>query len=101
MTTGLKMIKHMLLDFNPWILTNGNIFTLGLDSADLLVLCIGVVVLYFVGKTHEDGKSVSDVVLAYPTAIRFLIYIVSIVAIILVGTYGFGYNAQDFIYGGF
>ncbi|WP_029320785.1 MBOAT family O-acyltransferase [Butyrivibrio sp. AE3004] len=98
---GLKLILHMFTDFNPWVLFNDRIFTLGLHWKEIVVLIISVFILIKVGQYQELGKSVGDKIYRQPLLIRWGIYIAAIVGIMLLGTYGFGFDAQDFIYGGF
>jgi D-alanyl-lipoteichoic acid acyltransferase DltB (MBOAT superfamily) len=98
---ALSMIKHMFSDFNPWILFDDRIFTLGLEWKEVLVLLIAICILWWVGKFHERGISVSDKIIGMKLPLRWAVYIVAIIGIIIFGTYGYGFNAQDFIYGGF
>ena len=98
---GLKMIKHMFTDFNPWILFNNQIFTLGLDWKEAFVLLVAVFVLRQVGIYHEKGISLSETIMSQNIIIRWGIYAIVVIVIVVFGTYGFGFNAQDFIYGGF
>jgi predicted nucleic acid-binding Zn-ribbon protein len=54
-----------------------------------------------IAKYQEQGKSANDRFYSQPMLFRWGVYIAAIVGIILFGTYGFGFDAQDFIYGGF
>ena len=98
---GAMLLGHMFIDFNPWVLFNDRLFTLGLEWKEIVVLAVAIYVLRKVGKYQEQGKSVGDRIYRQPLIIRWGIYITAIVGVILFGTYGFGFDAQDFIYGGF
>ncbi len=98
---GLGILKNMVVVINPWILFNNRLYTLGLDWKDWLVLILGILVMIYVGIKHEQGISVTDKVIARRLPIRWAIMIATIVVIMLVGTYGYGFNNSDFIYGGF
>lgn len=98
---GLGILKNMVVVINPWILFNNRLYTLGLDWKDWLVLILGILVMIYAGIKHEQGISVTDRVIARRLPIRWAIMIAAIVVIMLVGTYGFGFNNSDFIYGGF
>lgn len=98
---GLRFLKHMVWEFNPWILFNDRLLTLGLSWKELLVLIIAILILIYVSCQHERGISISDRVLDMRLPLRWTIYAAAIISIILFGTYGYGYKAQDFIYGGF
>ena len=67
----------------------------------LAVLIIGLVVLYFIGKKQENGHSIRELILAQPLPIRWAIYIIPIVLIIIAGAYGPGWGVADFIYAKF
>lgn len=98
---GARMIKHMFVEFNPWILLNDQIFTLGLGWKEMVVLLVSVLMFCKVEKYHEEGKSFSDRIMSQRLIIRWCVYLIAILGIMVLGTYGFGFNAQDFIYGGF
>ncbi|SFA86948.1 D-alanyl-lipoteichoic acid acyltransferase DltB, MBOAT superfamily [Acetitomaculum ruminis DSM 5522] len=98
---GIKMIKHMFTEFNPWIFWNNQIFTLGLEWKEMMILLFSIVLLWKVGLYHEKGLSISDSIMKQRLVIRWSVYMIAIIGIMVFGTYGFGFNAQDFIYGGF
>lgn len=97
---GLFMIKSMFATFNPWVLFNDSLFALGLDIKDFVVMLFAILVLCLVSVKQEKG-SVRDWILRQNIVIRWIIYLVSIVVIWVFGTYGFGFDTQEFIYGGF
>lgn len=98
---GTQLIYNMVTEFNPWVLLNNRLFTLGLAWKEMLILGIGIYILHKVGVYQEEGRSVGDRIFDQPLLIRWGVYLTAIVGIILFGTYGFGFDAQDFIYGGF
>ena len=99
--TGISMLKHMVTDLNPWILFNDRIFTLGLDWKEIAVLIAAIILLFYIDQKHERGFSFSEAIMQRSIPFRWLIYIGAIAGIMILGTYGYGFNAQDFIYGGF
>jgi D-alanyl-lipoteichoic acid acyltransferase DltB (MBOAT superfamily) len=100
---GLEMIKDMFVNFKviPGLLSDEGIFALGLEWKEILVLILAIYILWLVDKAHECKMSISDRVIDMKLPVRWGIYIVAIIAIMVLGTYGYGYSAQDFIYGGF
>lgn len=97
---GIKMILHMFQSFNVWILFDDSLLTLGLDGKDWIVLAASVAVLW--GVEHiQERVCVRDLILEQHIVIRWTIYIAAVLTVWIFGTYGFGYTAQDFIYGGF
>ncbi len=99
--TGLSMLKSMFTVHNFWIFFNDSLFTLGLNWKEWLVLILSILLLAAVGKKQENGICIRRAVLEKPVYIRWAVYIFAILGIMVLGTYGFGFNAQDFIYGGF
>ncbi len=98
---GLLMIKNMFTVCNPWIFFDEELFSLGLDWKEWQMLAVSVAVLIIVSFMQERGTKVSDKILKMPVIIRGGIYIFAIIFIMIFGTYGYGYNSQAFIYGGF
>ena len=80
---------------------NDSAFSLGLSWKEVVILVLAIVILYVVSHIQECGISIREKILEQPLMIRWAIYIVTIVVIMIFGTYGYGANAQDFIYGGF
>ncbi|MDE6662400.1 MAG: MBOAT family protein [Lachnospiraceae bacterium] len=98
---GLKMIMNMFLVHNPWIFFNDKLLMLGLEWKELCVLAISIVILLLVSYKQEKGVRIRELILDKSIYTRWFIYIFAILCIMIFGTYGYGYNAQDFIYGGF
>lgn len=97
---GIKMIVSMFRTFNPWILFDDSLLSLGLDWKEWGVLLVSIGILFAMSRKQEQ-VSISQYIAQQHIVVRWGLYIVAIIAIMLFGTYGFGYNAQDFIYGGF
>lgn len=73
----------------------------GLFKLDFLLIAFSVILLYFIGKKQENGHSIRELILAQPLPIRWAIYIIPIVLIIIAGAYGPGWGVADFIYAKF
>ena len=98
---GLYIIKSMFSVFNPWIFFNDALLKLGLDWKEWCVLLLSISVLIGIHSKQEKGVCIGDFINSRSAYMRWIIYIAAIICIMVFGTYGFGYNAQDFIYGGF
>lgn len=98
---GLEMLGSMATAWNPWVLLDDSLLALGLSWKDWGVLVLATGLLLWVSCAQERGYSVRTMVNRQPLVVRWLIYILAVLAIALVGVYGYGYSAQDFIYGGF
>lgn len=97
---GIWMIWSMFRKFNPWILFNDSLFKLGLDWKEWAVLLVSVAVLAIVSFL-QCRFELREKILEQNIVVRWAVYLIAIWAIWIFGTYGYGFNAQDFIYGGF
>lgn len=97
---GFKMLKSLFTVYNPWILFNDSIFELGLDIKECMLLLLAVLLLFAVSFRQRKGE-VGEWLLKQHLILRWTVYIAGILLIVVYGTYGFGFDAQDFIYGGF
>lgn len=98
---GLKMIKSMITVFNPWIFFDGSLLNMGLCWQEWLVLLLAICFLAAVEKMQENRITICEKILILPFYLRVMICIAAILGIMTFGTYGFGFNSQEFIYGGF
>lgn len=98
LSIALHMIEAMFKVFNPWILFDGGIMSLGLDAKDWNVLLLSMLTLLYVEKAQFKNNYNLDKV-SLPS--RIVLYCVLIFVIAAFGTYGADYATQNFIYGGF
>ncbi|MCF0133841.1 MAG: MBOAT family protein [Blautia sp.] len=97
---ALDMLKSMFTVYNPWVLFDDSLFELGLIWKEWAVLIASLLILLKVSLTQEKME-IREWILDQPLIIRWGLYFGTIAVIFVFGTYGFGFNAQDFIYGGF
>lgn len=95
------MIVGIFTVYNPWVLFDDSLLSLGLSWKEWGVLLASVLCLIKISALQEAGVSSREKVMRQPIIVRWSIYLVAVVVIMIFGTYGFGFNAQDFIYGGF
>ena len=86
--------------FNFHILWDGTMTKLGLTGTDYIILLCGVVLMFAVSMIQRKG-SVREQMLKIPCVIRYGILFIMIFAVILLGSYGIGYDASAFIYNQF
>ncbi len=98
---GLHMIKSVLCVHNPWIFFDGSLLRMGLNWKEWCLLAVSVMILFCADYMQEKGTCIRELVLSKAIYIRWAIYIVTILCIMVFGVYGFGYETQNFIYGGF
>jgi D-alanyl-lipoteichoic acid acyltransferase DltB (MBOAT superfamily) len=93
------LIKNMMY-FNPWIFTDGSIYSLGLDQKDLAMAVAGILIM-IVTDVLRRTKSLRFELSMQNTVFRWSVYIAVIVLILIFGIYGPGYDKQQFIYNQF
>lgn len=82
------------------ILWDGSLLALGLTGLDYGVLAGGCAVLFAVSLIQRGG-SVRDKIALYPYPVRFALWYGLFLAVLLMGAYGIGYDASQFIYNQF
>ena len=101
--SSLKKAARMILSmiaWNPWTLTDGTLTQMGLDFREWIVLICSVAVLWIAGIVQQKTV-IRDHFQKQNTAVRWIVYLLAIWCIYLMGTYGYGFDSADFIYGGF
>lgn len=86
--------------YNPWVLFDGSLYRLGLDTKDFWVLIFGLLILLAVSTSQLRG-GIRERLAKQNLVFRWIVYLGLFVAVLLFGMYGEGYNPADFIYGGF
>lgn len=101
LSAAFHMIGSMFRDFNPYFLTDGTIFSLGVDEHGMLILCIAIAVLFVISILQERGVKIRETLERQNLIFRWLVYLAAIFVIILAGAYGPGYDAAAFVYEAF
>jgi hypothetical protein len=96
-----EMIGTMLILPNPWILFDDSLFCLGLGWKEFVVLISSILVMFTVSLLQEKNVKIREVISRQNIVVRWAVYLLAIWVIWIFGTYGFGFDAKDFIYGGF
>ena len=91
-----SVIKRMCV-FNPWTLTDGSYLKHGLDAKDFDVLACSLAVLLAV-SIMQDRFKVREWLAKQIFWFRWLIYCGAVFGTLVLGVYGPGYNASQFIY---
>lgn len=95
---AFRMLKTTAADPRWAQLTMEQIGALGIPAPDWGVLIAGTILLFLVSLAQERGAVVRDWVVARRLPLRWLIEIGAIVAILLLGVYGSGFDEATFIY---
>lgn len=95
-----RMFGSMFTTWNWGEALGGGLLGLGLDGKDYVILFIGFVILLIVSLVQRKG-SVRDRIAAKPLLLRTVIWYGMFLAVLLLGAYGVGYDASQFIYNQF
>lgn len=97
---AFRMLARAVGHFNPQILWNGSLLTLGLDGIETTIAVLSLLVLWTVSLLGRKG-SVREAIARKPLPLRWVLWYALLFAVILLGCYGPGYSATEFIYQGF
>lgn len=101
LSSGFAMFKKIFTDFSFNSLKTGSIFKLGCDRADFTIILLALVIIFIVGLLKEKGFNVRELVAKQNIFVRWTLYYLLIIAIVIFGAYGFGYAPVDPIYANF
>ena len=96
-TQAIVIVKSIFTDFSPMALVN-NIAGFGLNLQNLLVLALSVLVLIFISLREKKGIVVFNKIENMHLLIRWPIYYALIFTVLILGIYGPGFAASQFIY---
>lgn len=95
-----RMLASIFRSWNPEIFWNGYIFELGLDWIEFTIAIVSLIMLLIVSILQQT-ESIRDRIARQKLVVRWIILYALIFYVILLGNYGPGYNAAEFIYQGF
>lgn len=101
LSEGANYFRCLFREWNPWILSDGSLFELGVSSTQFTIVIVGLLLLFIVSALQECGKNVRVILDSQNTVFRVVFYVVFVYAIILFGVYGSGYDASSFAYAQF
>lgn len=96
---AVMVITRIATKWNPWVLFNKSLYSLGLDQTEIHVLCVALVILLLVDVVRYKYKQTLDAFLGQQClwfswgVIFFLLFF-----IIIYGVYGPEFDAKQFIY---
>lgn len=97
---AVGMLKEAVTVWNIGALTDGSLFTLGLDVIEFTIAIVSLLILLAVSLLQQKG-SVREQIEKKRLPIRWAIWYALLFYTILLGYYGPGYSAAEFIYQGF
>ena len=93
-------LGSVVTTFNFHVLWDGTMMNLGLTGLDYGILAFGIAVMFAVSLFQEKKGSVREALWQKPV-LRYVLVFALFVAVLLLGSYGIGYNASNFIYDNF
>lgn len=97
---ALAMLKSAVRVWNAQILWDGSLLQLGLDGIETGVAVLSLLLLWAV-SLKQGKEPVRESIAKKPLPLRWVIWYMLLFAVILLGYYGPGYSAAEFIYQGF
>lgn len=97
---AMYMTMHLFMRGNFWVLVSGELNVL-LKEEEWLLLILSVILLIVIAMLHERGIAIRKAFAKQPLVFRWLVLYAAIFTILITGIYGPGYDAAQFIYGGF
>lgn len=98
--TTCRQFVHMFTRFDLRAITKQEFLDLGLQMSDYVIVAVGVCLMFAVSMWGRSG-SVREKISRKPYIIRYGIYVVLFFSVLLFGSYGVGFDAQQFIYNQF
>lgn len=97
---AFSMLRESVRVWNPHVIWDGSMLQLGLDWIEAAVTVLSLLLLWAVSLAGRKG-SVRDRIAKKPIPLRWILWYALLFAVILLGYYGPGYSAAEFIYQGF
>lgn len=95
---SFAMLKNMFAEFNPWVLTDGTLYELGLSAREMFLVFLVIIVLFVVSLMQEKGMRIRETLDKQNMLFQWLVVIGAIVFLLIYGAYGESFNASDFVY---
>ena len=92
-----RIVKRLLFDWKPWMVTDGSLFTFGLDGQAAFILVVFIALLGVVGW-YQKKESVREWIARQGVVFRWLLYLAGVWSVLIFGIYGPGFNAASFVY---
>ncbi|MBR5975899.1 MAG: MBOAT family protein [Clostridiales bacterium] len=99
--TGFAMFLKIFTDRSFAPVSDGAIFTYGMDKPDFIIIGVAVLILFVIGLIQEKGVHIREAIARRNIVLQFAIFYALILFIIIFGAYGTGYIPLDPIYANF
>lgn len=92
------LILRNMGKFDLTVLTNGQLFNMGLDATEWMILMVSIAILFTVSMMQEHGMKIRKKLAEQETWLRWMLTIGATMAVLIFGIYGPGFDAAAFIY---
>ena len=97
---GLSMLKKIVTDVTPWVFFDGTLYQFGIEQKNFLAWILCVVLLAVIEHQQKKGN-IREMLERQHLIVRWGIYLGAIALVAILGVYGPGYSATQFLYGQF
>lgn len=97
---AVRMIGRGFSTFNPQVFVDGTLFSFGLDWIEFTILVVSMVIFEWVTLKQQKGW-IRERLEKKNIVIRWIVLYALLFYVILLGQYGPGYSASEFIYQNF
>lgn len=101
MHDALALLKRTFCTFNPGVLFDGSLYSMGVGKDRMTLLFFCVFILAIVDVINEKGHTLRSLFAKQGIVFRWIVYFGALFFILRFGIYGPGYNATAFLYQGF
>ncbi|MBO5128962.1 MAG: MBOAT family protein [Oscillospiraceae bacterium] len=95
-----RRLGSIVTTFNFHILWDGTLMNIGLTALDYAIIFGGCLTWFVMDLLQEKGP-IRERLYAKPAALRYSLIFILLVVVLLMGSYGIGYDASNFIYNQF
>lgn len=97
---GFSILKRIATDFTPWVFFDGTLYEFGIEARSFLALIL-CVILVMVAEHFQEKGNIREMLEKQHIIVRWGIYLGAIALVAVLGVYGPGYRATQFLYGQF
>lgn len=93
-----EIITSIFTASNPWVLFDGSLYSCGLDARNFGLLMMGMALLALADLCKRRGHPLSKLLLGQDLWLRWLFTAAAILALLVFGKWGPGFDQASFIY---
>ena len=98
LSEAILMLKIMVVDFNPFYCLSNDWFSMFGSTKSFAIIVLSLVVVLTLDYSKYRKVDIKEKIFAQRMIVRWMIYIVLLLSILLLGNYGGEYEQTQFIY---